>query len=72
MSTCFQKSLPKLIADHFSGDPLSRRKYFSTFQATTDRTPLTPPKKRNHLHLLLSGKAKVLVDGYGCNGDLYV
>ena len=69
--TCFQKSVPKLNADHFNGDPLSWMKWFSTFQATIDRSPMISPEKMIHLQSLLNGEAKALVDGYGCNGDLY-
>ena len=47
-------------------------KWFSTFQATIDRAPKTSPKKMIHLQSLLTGEAKALVNGYGCNGDLYV
>ena len=47
MSTCFQKSVPKL-----------------------HRAPMTS-EKMIHLQSLLTGEAKALVDGYGCNGDLY-
>ena len=47
-------------------------KWFSTFQATIDRAPMTSPEKMVHLQSLLTGEAKALVDGYCCNGDLYV
>ena len=47
-------------------------KWFSTFQATVDRAPVAPPKKKIHLPSVLTGEAEALVDGYGCNGDLYV
>ena len=72
MSTCFQKSVPKLNADHFNGDSLSWIKWFSTFQATIDRAPMASPEKMIHLQSLLTGEAKAPVDGYGCTGDLYV
>ena len=72
MSTCLQESVPKLNADHFNGDPLSWMKWFSTFQATIDGAPKTSPKKMIHLQSPLTGEAKALVNGYGCNGDLYV
>ena len=71
MSTCFQKSVPKLHADHFDGDPLSWMKWYSIFQATIDRAPTTSSEKMIHLQSLLTGEGKALVDGYGCNGDLY-
>ena len=71
-STCFQKSVPKLNADHFNGDALSWMKWLGTFQVTIDRAPMTSPEKMIHLQSLLTGKAKALVDGYGCKGDLYV
>ena len=71
MSTCFQKSVPKLHADHFDGDPLSWMKLYSISQATIDRAPMTSCEKMIHLQSLFTGEAKALVDGYGCNGDLY-
>ena len=71
MSTCFQKSVPKLHANHFDGDPISWMKWYSIFQATIDRAPMTSSEKMIHLQSLLTGEAKALVDGYGCNGDLY-
>ena len=33
---------------------------------------MTSPEKMIHLQSLLTGEANALVDGYGCNGDLYV
>ena len=71
MSTCFQKSVPKLHADHFDGDPIRWMKWYSIFQATIDKVPMTSSEKITHLQSLLTGEAKALVDGYGCNGDLY-
>ena len=58
-------------ADHFDGDPLSWMKWYSIFQATIDRAPIASSEKMIHLQSLLTGEAKALVDGYGCNGDLY-
>ena len=41
MSSCFQKSVPKLQATKFDGDPLSWLKWFIVFQATFDRSPMS-------------------------------
>ena len=71
VSTCFQKSVPKLHAGHFDGDPTRWMKWYSIFQATVDKAPIKPSEKIIHLQSLLTGEAKALVDGYGCNGDLY-
>ena len=71
MSTCIQKNVPKLHADHLDGDPMNWMKWYSIFQATIDKAPMTPSEKMIHLQSLLTGEAKALVDGYGCNGDLY-
>ena len=71
MSSCLQKSVPKLQATKFDGDPLSWLKWFSVFQATIDRSPMSSAEKMIHLQSLLIGEAKALVDGYGCNGSLY-
>ena len=71
MSTCFQKSVPKLYVDHFDGDPKSRMKWYSIFQATIDRALMISSENLIHLQSLLTGEAKALLDGYGCNGDLY-
>ena len=72
MSTCFEKSVAKIKADHFIADPLSWMKWFSTFQATIDQAPMTPIERMIDLQSLLSNEAKALVEGYGCKGDLYV
>ena len=72
MSTCFQKSVPKLQATKFDGNPLDWMKWFSIFQATIDRSPMSLSEKMIHLQSLLTGEAKHLIDGYGCNGSLYV
>ena len=72
MSSSFENSVPKLQATKFDGDPLSWLKWFSVFQATIVRSPMSSAeKKMNHLQSLLIGEAKPLVDGYGCNGSLY-
>ena len=71
MSTSFQKFVPKLHADHFDGDPISWMKWYSIFQATIDRAPITSSEKMIHLQSLFTGDAKALVDGCGCNVDLY-
>ena len=47
-------------------------KWFSTFQATVDRATMTSPEEIIPLRSLLTGEAKALEDGYGCNVDLYV
>ena len=70
-STCFQKSVPKLFADHFDGDPMSWMKWYSILQATIDKALMTPSEMMIHLQSLLTGETKALVDCYGCNGDLY-
>ena len=72
MSTCFQKSVRKLQATKFDGNPLDWMKRFSIFQAAIDRSPMSLSEKMIHLQSLLTGEAKHLIDGYGCNGSLYV
>ena len=72
MSTCFEKSVPKLQATKIDGNPLDWMKWFSTFPATIDRSPMSLSKKMINLQSLLTGEAKSLIDGYGCNGSLYV
>ena len=71
MSVCFQKSVPKLHAETFNGDPMKWIKWYSIFKATIDQSPMSSAEKMIHLQSLLTGEAKALVDGYGCNGDLY-
>ena len=72
MSTCFQKSEPNLQATKFDGNPLDWMKWFSIFPAAIDRSPMSLSEKMIHLQSLLTGEAKSLIDGYGCNGSLYV
>ena len=71
MSVCFQKSVPKLHAETFNGDPMKWIKWYSIFKATIDQSPMSSAEKMIHLQSLLTGEAKALVNGYGCNGDLY-
>ena len=71
MSVCFQKSVPKLHPETFNGDPMKWIKWYSVFKATIDQSPMSSAEKMIHLQSLLTGEAKALVDGYGCNGDLY-
>ena len=72
MSACFQKSVPKLQAAKFDGNPLHWVKWFSIFQATIDCSPMSLSEKMIHLQSLLTGEAKHLKDGYGCDGSVYV
>ena len=72
MSTCFQKSVPKLQATKLDGNTLEWMKWLSICQATIDRLPMSLSEKMIHLQSLLSGEATSLIDGYGCNGSLYV
>ena len=58
MSSCFQKSVPKLQATKFDGDPLGWLKWFSVFQATVDRSPMSSAEKKINLQSLLIGEAK--------------
>ena len=71
MSTCFQIFIPELRVDHFDGDPRIWMKCYSIFPATIDRAPIISSEKMIDLQSLLTGEAKDLVGGYGCNGDLY-
>ena len=71
MSSCFQKYVPKLKATKFDWNPLDWMKWISIFQATIDRSPMSLSEKMIHLQPLLTGEAKHLLDGYGCNGGLY-
>ena len=74
MSACFQKPAPKLYVDHFDGDPISWKKWYSFFlffQSNIDRASMTPSEKLFHLQSLITGEVKALVDGYCCNSDLH-
>ena len=71
MSACFQKSVPKLHAEMFNEDAMKRIKWYSIFKATIEQSNMSSAEKMIHLQSQLTGEAKALVDGYGCNGDLY-
>ena len=71
MSVCFQQSVPKLHAETLNSDPMKWIKWCSIFKATIDQSPMSSAEKMIHLQSLLTGEAKALVDGCGCNGDLY-
>ena len=72
MSTFFEKSVPKLKATKFDGNLLDWMKWFSIFQAKIDRLPMSLSEKTIHLQSLLTGEAKLLIDGYSCNCSLCV
>ena len=49
MSTCFQKSVPKLQATKFDDNPLDWVKWFGNIQATIDRSPMSLSEKMIHV-----------------------
>ena len=71
ISVCFQKSVPILHAETFKGDQMKWIKWCGNFKATVDQSPMSSAEKLIHLQSLLTEEAKALVDGYGCNSDLY-
>ncbi|XP_075250799.1 uncharacterized protein LOC142343002 [Convolutriloba macropyga] len=54
MSVCFQKSVPKLHAETFNGDPMKWIKWYSIFKATIDQSPMSSAEKMIHLQSLLT------------------
>ena len=69
-SVLFQKPKPKLHAETFKGDTMKWIKWYSIFKATIDQSRMSSAEQMSRLQSLLTGEAKALVDGYGCNGDL--
>ena len=48
MSTCFQNAVPMLQKTKFHGNPLDWMKWFSIFQATIDRSPMSLSERMIH------------------------
>ena len=63
---------PSCKQQKFDGNPLNWMKWFSIFQATIGCSPISLSEKMIYHQLLLTGEAKHLIDGYGCNGSLYI
>ena len=64
-------TLPTLKLDTFNGNPLTWTDWIQLFESVIDSRPLSTTEKMTHLQSLLTGQAKSLVEGYGCNGQCY-
>ena len=64
-------TLPTLKLDTFNGNPLTWTDWIQLFESVIDSRPLSTTEKMTHLQSLLTGQAKSLVKGYGCNGQCY-
>ena len=74
ISKTFRKSVPTVKPFNFDGDPEQWLDWIGTYNATIDNTNITnmsDSKKLIHLQRLVSGDAKSLIRGYGCNGSMY-
>ena len=64
-------TLPTLKLDTFNGNSLTWTDWIQLFESVIDSKPLSTTEKMTHLKSLLTGQAKSLVKGYGCNGQCY-
>ena len=64
-------TLPTLKLDTFNGNLLTWTDWIQLFESVIDSRPLSTTEKMTHLQSLLTGQAKSLVKGYGCNGQCY-
>ena len=58
VSVCFQKSVPKLHAETFNGDPMKWIKWYSIFKATIDQSPMSSAEKMFHFNHCSQEKLK--------------
>ena len=71
MSVNFQKSVRKLHAETLNGDTMKWIKWYRIFKATIEQSLMSSAEKNDTLAFTAHREAKALVDGYGCNDDLY-
>ena len=71
MSKTFRKSVPSIKPFVFSGNPESWLDWIGLYKATVHNTDMTDAEKLTHLQRLVSGDAKSIISGYGCNGLFY-
>ena len=71
ISKTFRKSVPIVKPFIFDGEPEQWLDWIGLFNATINSTDMTNSEKMTHLQKLVSGDAKSLIRGYGCNGAMY-
>ena len=64
-------TLPTLKLDTFNGNSLTWTDWIPLFESVIDSRPLSNTENIKHLQSILTGPAKSLVKGYGCNGKCY-
>ena len=71
ISKTFRKSVPIVKSFIFDGEPEQWLDWIGLFNATINSTDMTNSEKMTHLQKFVSGDAKSLIRGYGCNGAMY-
>ena len=71
ISKTFRKSVPIVKPFIFDGETEQGLDWIGLFNATVNSTDMTNSEKMTHLQKLVSGDAKSLIRGYGCNGAMY-
>ena len=71
ISKTSRKSVPIVKPFIFDGEPEQWLNWIGLFNTTINSTDMTNSEKMTHLQKLVSGDAKSLIRGYGCNGAMY-
>ena len=70
-STTFSRSVPKLKPTIFNGNPNYWLHWYGVFVSSIHNSNMSPTEKMIHLQSLVTGPAKLMIAGYGANGDTY-
>ena len=63
--------LPKWKLSTFDGNPLQWHEWYGQFKSAVDQAAITDEVKVTYLKTLVSGKAKITIEGFAYSGALY-
>ena len=63
--------LPKWKLSTFDGNPLQWHEWYGQFKSAVDQAAITDEVKMTYLKTLVSGKAKIAIEGFAYSGALY-
>ena len=67
----YRNALPKINLDTFDGDPKKWTEWNSRFQFMIGQAPLSSSQKIAYLQGLVKGRAKEVIQSFGCDGNYY-
>ena len=67
----YRNALPKINLDTFDGNPTKWPDWNSCFQFMIGQAPLSSSKKIAYLQGLVKGRAKEVIQSFGCDGNYY-